>query len=121
MDSPNNFTELVAIFTNLIWRTLPVLMGLAFLVFVWGLAKFIGKAGDAKSHEEGKNLMKWGIIALFIMLSFWGILEFFYRDFGFQRPFGFPLLPTRSIERGAELPSLPVMQCSDGKGGTFNC
>ncbi|KKT12587.1 MAG: hypothetical protein UV94_C0043G0004 [Parcubacteria group bacterium GW2011_GWC1_43_30] len=38
-------------------------------------------------------LMLWGLIALFILLSLMGILAFLYRDFGFGRPFGPPLLP----------------------------
>jgi len=56
--------------------------GLALLVFLWGLVKFIFKANDPESNKEGKNLMKWGIIALFVMVSVWGIVGFIQRGFG---------------------------------------
>jgi len=82
--TPTNFKSLVGIFTGLINDALPVIAGLALLVFIWGLVKFISKAGDEKSHEEGKNLMKWGLIALFVMVSFKAIIMFFFSDFGFS-------------------------------------
>jgi hypothetical protein len=56
---------------------LPVLVALAFLVFVWGLVVFISRSGDDKSREEGKHKIVWGIIGLFIITSIWGILALF--------------------------------------------
>lgn len=58
-------------------RTLTVLMaGVALLVFFWGLVKFIMKAGDESALEEGRRLMLWGVIALFVMVSVWGLILF---------------------------------------------
>jgi len=94
MSTPSNLKELVDIFLDLIRTALPVIAGLALLVFIWGLVKFIFHvSGDEKAVEEGKNLMKWGLIALFVLVSFMAILAFVYRDIGFSRTFGLPLLP----------------------------
>lgn len=94
MNPPTNFSGLVDIFLDLTRATLPVLAGLAFLVFLWGLVKFIFRlGGDEKALQEGKKLMKWGLIALFIMVSFPAILGFVFNDLGFSWPFGSPLLP----------------------------
>ena len=91
---PSNLKELVDIFLDLIRTALPVIAGLALLVFIWGLVKFIFRvSGDEKAVEEGKNLMKWGLIAFFVLISFMAILAFVYRDIGFSRTFGLPLLP----------------------------
>lgn len=58
-------------------QILTVLMaGIALLVFFWGLVKFITKAGDEAALEEGRRLMLWGVIALFVMVSVWGIILF---------------------------------------------
>jgi ABC-type Fe3+-siderophore transport system permease subunit len=74
---------------------LPVLVGLAFLAFLFGLVKFILASGDEKSHSEGISFMKWSLIALFILVSFMGIISFFYSDLGFtSHPLGVPSLPT---------------------------
>jgi hypothetical protein len=91
---PQNLTELILVFVNLIRLLIPLVIALTLLSFMWGLAKFIGKAGDSKSHEEGKNLMKWGLVGLFVMLSLFGILRFAYDDVGFNGSLGIPLLPT---------------------------
>ena len=80
---PTDFKGLIYLFIDLINTALPVLSGMALLLFIWGLVKFLTKAGDVKSHEDGKALMKWGIIALFVMVSFMGIIKFAYGDFGF--------------------------------------
>lgn len=93
MNPPGDFKGLIDIFLNLINITIPVIVALALLVFFKGLVAFIAKSGDEKSHAEGKNLMVWGLVALFVMISVWGIIKFFYADLGFSRPFGLPTLP----------------------------
>lgn len=92
---PTNFKELIGVFVDLMTALMPVILGLALLSFFWGLVKFVSKAGDAKSHADGKNLIVWGLIGIFVMLSFTGIIYFFYSDLGFNasHPFGLPTLP----------------------------
>lgn len=74
--------------------------GVALLVFLWGLAKFIFKSGDEKSHEEGIALMTWGIIALFVMVSVWGIIGFMQNALGLPQT---PVTPSRT-PAGTSLP-----------------
>lgn len=94
MSTPTNFSELAGVFLQLIQQAIPIIVGFALLAFFWGLVKFISRvSGDEKAIEEGKKLMIWGLIALFVIISIWGILRFFYASIGFSRPFGFPLLP----------------------------
>jgi hypothetical protein len=56
--------------------------GLALLAFFWGLTKFIYKTGNEKEKDEGKNIMIWGTIALFVMVSVWGIISMMQSDLG---------------------------------------
>lgn len=51
----------------------PILMTLALVVFFWGLVKYIRSAGEPKAASEGKSIMIWGVIALFVMASIWGL------------------------------------------------
>ena len=91
---PQNFSELVQIFLNLIDAALPVLAAMALLVFLWGLVKFIFRVGgDEKAVVEGKSLMKWGLIALFLLVSFWSIITFIQGEVGFNSFGHIPLLP----------------------------
>ena len=84
---------LVGQFFDLFKIALPLLNGIAFLLFFWGLAKFVLHAGDSKQLDEGKQFMIWGVVALFVLVSFWGILQFLSSQFGFGDANGFQFLP----------------------------
>jgi len=53
---------------------IPILITLAVVYFFWGLAQYILQAGSSDAKDEGRQKMIWGIIALFVMVSIWGIL-----------------------------------------------
>ena len=76
-----------------------LLVGIAVLVFFWGLVRFIFKAGDEKAKDEGKRLMIWGIIALFVMVSVWGLVKFIqdqlFDDVTYDAPSLNSLIPDR--------------------------
>lgn len=92
--TPTTFSGLVNIFLGLMRAAIPIIASLALLIFIWGLVKFIFRLGGKEDPvKEGKDLMVWGLIALFIMISIWGILRFFYGALGFSRSFGLPFLP----------------------------
>ena len=71
--------ELITATGGLINPLIAILVGVALLVFFWGLVKFVFRLGGdgEKAVDEGKRVMKWGLIALFVMVSVWGIIEFF--------------------------------------------
>ena len=95
MKDPRTFSDIVKLFIDLIDFTLPFLVALALLAFFKGLVAFIAKSGDAKNHEEGRDLMVWGLVGLFAMISVFGILRLLLDDFGFTAWTNFlPLLPT---------------------------
>lgn len=63
-------------FGGLIGNSVRVIFGLAFVFFFWGMAQFILKdAGNEKTRADGQKKMIWGIIALFVMFSIYGILK----------------------------------------------
>lgn len=54
----------------------PVLFAIAFIVFLWGaFTTFIIGAGSEDKKESGKNLMLWGLIGFFVMVSVWGLVN----------------------------------------------
>ena len=70
-----NLSSLVQQIRSLINSIFPILLAIAVLYFFWGLITFIRGAGDPKKTAEGKGIMIWGIIALFVMVSVFGILN----------------------------------------------
>ena len=73
------FEYILATISNLI----PVITGLTVLVFLWGLFKLMTSAGSEADHDEGRNIMIYGIIGFFVMGSVWGLVAFLDGSFGF--------------------------------------
>jgi len=64
---------------------IPLLYGLALLVFLWGMFKyFILGGGDEGSRKEGRQLMLWGIIGFVVMVSVFGIVNLIADGLGFD-------------------------------------
>lgn len=75
---------------------LPIVVALALLYFFWGLAKFVLAAGDESAKEEGKTRMIWGLVALFVMVSVWGLVSFIGTQLNIQQgtgPGNIPVVP----------------------------
>lgn len=67
------FVESLGEIVNLL---IPIAFAAALLFFFWGLAKYILAAGNEEAKEAGKNIMIWGVLALFVMASVWGLVAF---------------------------------------------
>ncbi len=69
----------LSVFDTLIYivaAIIPIIISLGVLVFFWGLVKFISHGGDEKAREEGKSIMIWGMVALFVMVALWAIVGY---------------------------------------------
>ena len=69
------FKGLVTQIVDLINFAIPVLIGFALLFFFIGVIRYIYKAGTNKHHEL--EAIWWGLIALFVLVSLWGIIRLF--------------------------------------------
>ena len=75
----SNIQQLIVAIGNIVALLIPIMIGVAMLVFFYGLVKYV-QGGEGVS--EGKNIMIGGIIALFIMVSIWGIIRFAQASLG---------------------------------------
>ncbi len=73
--SLGNVGTLVDNVKGIINKIIPLLFGVAIIYFFWGLITFIRAAGDPKGQEAGKSQMIWGIIALFVMVAIYGLIN----------------------------------------------
>ena len=64
--------------TAILSLVIKLLIGLALIWFIWEVAQYIGKGGDKKAIEG----MVWGVVALFVMVSVWGLVELINTSFG---------------------------------------
>ena len=71
---------------------IPLLFALALVMFVWGVIKFfIINSDEEAKRAEGKQFMIWGIVALAVMLSVWGLVGILQTTFNIKT--GASLLP----------------------------
>lgn len=54
---------------------------LALLAFFWGLAMYVFGASNDEKRKKGIPMMIWGIVALFVMLSIFGIINMLQATF----------------------------------------
>ncbi len=52
-----------------------VLIGVALVGLLFGIIKYVQAGDQEKNREEGRPYMLYGIIALFVMVSFWGLVQ----------------------------------------------
>ena len=78
------FNNIINFFASAVRGLIPVFFGLAVLYFFYGIGKFILSAGDPKKAAEGKSIIIWGVIALAVMSSVWGITAYLKDIIGIQ-------------------------------------
>ena len=107
-------TQFISSVGTLVRSALVIVSSLALVAFFFGLAKFMFKA-STNSIEQGKQFMIWGTLAMFVMLSVWGIVGFIQHELGLpQTAFGLssPTTGTFGSPFGACDPSTGV-DCSN--------
>ncbi len=71
---------------------IPLAFALCLLYFFWGVVIYIRKGvGSEEAAKEGKRVMVFGIIGLFVAVAVWGIVSFIQSELG--------ILPIENIER----------------------
>lgn len=79
--SLSNLETLLRSVGRLIDIALPIVVAVGLLAFFWGLVKYI----FTEAKEAGTKLMIWGLVALFVMVSVWGLVRFIGNALGIQQ------------------------------------
>lgn len=70
-----SFKEVVGILIGYINLIIPLLVALAVLLILYSGFRYVLKAADSHAKGGERDAMLWGLIALFIIMSVWGILR----------------------------------------------
>lgn len=78
---------------------IPLIVGIAGIYFMVGVIKYVAGGDSEENRKAARNMMIWGIIALFVMISVWGLVNILIDTFNFNentiRPNDLPEVPTR--------------------------
>ena len=61
---------------------ITLLFALATLYFLYGVLQMIQNAGNEEARKEGQQHVIWGVVGMFIMLSFYGIMHLICKTIG---------------------------------------
>lgn len=78
------------VFTNNV--LIPFIIGIGFLVFVWGMFQFFiaGGAND-EAKERGKSLMIYATLGFVLIIVFWGVINLLTSSTGLDEGASFPV------------------------------
>lgn len=76
IDQAGNFQGYLGSILDFINAVLiPFILGIAFLLFVWGMFQyFIAGGANEEAREKGKSLLIYAILGFVIIIVFWGII-----------------------------------------------
>jgi len=77
-----DLASFVFVVGNIVNLLVPMVSTLAVVYFFYGLAKYILNSGDEDKRKEGKDIMIWGILAMFVIVTIWGIIGFIQATVG---------------------------------------
>ncbi|MDE2078771.1 MAG: hypothetical protein KGI73_00095 [Patescibacteria group bacterium] len=80
----NNLEGVISTIISLFNTAIPIGVAAALLGFFWGIMTFIWNANNEKKRQEGKYVMIWGIVGLFLILSIVGIVSILQKTFSLQ-------------------------------------
>ena len=64
---------------------IPFIIGIGFLVFVWGMFKyFIAGGANDEAKESGKSLMVYATLGFVLIIIFWGVVNLIAGSTGFS-------------------------------------
>jgi hypothetical protein len=78
----NNLSGALTDLARLMDRIIPILIGAAIILFLFGVLKYVFNAGSEDARKEGRTFMIYGIIAIAVMLSVWALVAFVRNTFG---------------------------------------
>jgi hypothetical protein len=88
--SVTDFKSFVDLVLSMLGLIVPLLIGCALALFLYGVLVYVINGTDEAKRKEGSKMMMYGIVALFVMVSVWALVALLSETFGFQ--FGLPAL-----------------------------
>ncbi len=76
------FQNLTSGIGSIVTALMPIAFTSVFVVFFWGVALYVVKAGDEEAQKKAKSIMIYGVIGIAIVASIWGIVGWLQSAFG---------------------------------------
>jgi len=104
----DNISKVLSLVSYWLVIVATIVIAIGLITFLWGVVQYITAGADEEKRAAARNMMLYGIIGLFVMVSVWGLVYFLADIVGVDPG------------SGVELPGIPaVVDDQDfGGGGT---
>jgi len=75
-----NHVVLIRALLSVLNYLIPILIGLAVLLFLWGILRYVFST-DESARKDAISVITHGLIVLFIMISVWGLVSLLSNTF----------------------------------------
>ncbi len=81
-NSEKTFSGIVSLIINSILDPVIILLiALALVYFMWGVLLYVNKGSEGGDRTKGIQMMSYGILAIFVMVSVWGLVYILIHTF----------------------------------------
>jgi hypothetical protein len=74
---PASLFGIVLVVESILNALIPVIVGFEVLYFFWTIGVAILHSGSENGATEIRQKLVWGVVAIFVTVSVWGIIQFF--------------------------------------------
>ncbi|OHA15375.1 MAG: hypothetical protein A3H57_01740 [Candidatus Taylorbacteria bacterium RIFCSPLOWO2_02_FULL_43_11] len=101
----DNISKVLSLVSYWLVIVATIVIAIGLITFLWGVVQYITAGADEEKRAAARNMMLYGIIGLFVMVSVWGLVYFLGSLLGIT-PGG-----------GVDLPGVPAILNTDGGFG----
>ena len=99
-ESLSGIKDLLKSVSGIIKQLIPITFGLAVMAFFYGIARFVMQTGNPESKNKNKDILYWGVIAIAVMTSIWGLVGLLQNILGINKMSGDAQKPSGYDELG---------------------
>ncbi len=76
----SNFEQLVQKIYNIVSSFVPIIVSLTVIVFLWGIFQLV-RSNSEDARSDAIKVITFGVVALFVMVSVWGLVAILSNTF----------------------------------------
>jgi len=73
--APQNLNDITSLLIVVLNTIVPILIGLAVLMFIWGILRYYS-SDSSNTKKEAVKIIGYGVASIFVMVSLWGLVNF---------------------------------------------
>ena len=82
VSAQGTISGILSVIHGIVDVVIPLLMTIAIAVFLYGIVLYISSGGDSEREKNARGYIIYGVIGLFALVAFWGLVTVLAQTFG---------------------------------------